>query len=343
MPSGPLVPLIKTAHAETLVGLLKQFETDIYPLLRAAGLPEDLLNASHEYLPETPVKHLLALMAERAEPRYFGELLRTTLRERVLPPLMRQLDNPATLGDAINQLSTVLRHESPTVQVDLQYFNRVPWLCRYKAGEHSEGYRWAEIFSVLFLIEFVGLASKSEWQPSGIAIQSDSGDVLAAILEAQRPANVAQARIFANRRVAAVELSEALLSQPFHLPARFSDTSPLGAPVEHQYLETVYLALTPYLSRQALSLSEAATLLDTSPRTLQRKLAEAGSSFNQVRENIVLATACRLMEDPRYSLTDIASTLGYADIAHFSRAFKRLTGFPPRDYRKRYLSAPVPE
>jgi AraC-like DNA-binding protein len=43
------------------------------------------------------------------------------------------------------------------------------------------------------------------------------------------------------------------------------------------------------------------------------------------------------MEDARYSLTDISAKLGYADIAHFSRAFKKLTGFPPKDYRNRFL------
>ncbi len=54
MTQGQLVPLIKTAHAATLIEMLKHFEADIYPLLKAAGLPEDILQTHHEFVPETP-------------------------------------------------------------------------------------------------------------------------------------------------------------------------------------------------------------------------------------------------------------------------------------------------
>jgi len=41
-----------------------------------------------------------------------------------------------------------------------------------------------------------------------------------------------------------------------------------------------------------------------------------------------------LMEDDQLSLDEIAGEIGYGDSAHFSRAFKKVKGMPPGQYRK---------
>lgn len=52
---------------------------------------------------------------------------------------------------------------------------------------------------------------------------------------------------------------------------------------------------------------------------------------------LVLDEARRLLADPRHSVQAVSSLLGYRDIAHFSRQFKRWTGMAPSDYRNRIL------
>ncbi|KLV06916.1 AraC family transcriptional regulator [Photobacterium aquae] len=330
MQPGQLIPLIKTVHAATFIELLRNFETDIYPLLKTAGLPDDILRGKHEFIPEKPVKHLLGLMAERAEPERYGDLLRTLIQTYFIPKMLRHLTNPQTLGEAIFQLKTAIRHDSPSASIDLEYFNHVPWFCRYKQNDHSTGFLWAEIFSILFLIEFIRMAGECDWQPASIAIQSDDAGILAAVI------NCPETVLYAKRRLSAVELSESLLNSPFNLPARF-DSIQQVPPHQPNFIESLYLALTPYLGQQSFTIEQAAELMNTSVRTLQRRLSDEGTTFKQVRENIMLTTACQMMEDKQFSLTDIATELGYADIAHFSRAFKKLTGFPPRIYRQRFL------
>jgi len=44
--------------------------------------------------------------------------------------------------------------------------------------------------------------------------------------------------------------------------------------------------------------------------------------------------ACRMLLNPRLSITDVGYSLNYADTAHFSRQFKRLNGVGPRKYRQ---------
>jgi AraC-like DNA-binding protein len=82
-------------------------------------------------------------------------------------------------------------------------------------------------------------------------------------------------------------------------------------------------------------IDEVAQLLQVSPRTLQRLLNEAGSSYSGLVERCRCRVACeslRLTQDP---VRDIAALLGYRDVSSFSRAFRRWTGITPRDFRKR--------
>ncbi|MBB6671388.1 AraC family transcriptional regulator [Cohnella nanjingensis] len=59
-----------------------------------------------------------------------------------------------------------------------------------------------------------------------------------------------------------------------------------------------------------------------------------GKSPRAYWSELVLHEAKQLLADPRHAVQAIAAILGYRDIAHFSRQFKRWTGFAPSDYRR---------
>lgn len=69
-----------------------------------------------------------------------------------------------------------------------------------------------------------------------------------------------------------------------------------------------------------------------STRTLKRQLADAGSSYGQLLDELRLAEASRLMQKPRCSLKVVAQDLGFSTQANFSRAFRRWTGMSPREF-----------
>ena len=70
------------------------------------------------------------------------------------------------------------------------------------------------------------------------------------------------------------------------------------------------------------------------PRTLQRRLKAEGSSFQSLVSEVRLARARYYLEKTRLSITDVALELGYAEARVFVRAFGRLTGMTPNQYRK---------
>jgi AraC-like DNA-binding protein len=83
------------------------------------------------------------------------------------------------------------------------------------------------------------------------------------------------------------------------------------------------------------SLEEVAHRLHLSARTLKRRLAGHGTSFSAVLEGVRHQRALLLLADRQLGLADVATRLGYSDVANFTRAFRRWTGRTPGAHRLR--------
>jgi AraC-like DNA-binding protein len=87
------------------------------------------------------------------------------------------------------------------------------------------------------------------------------------------------------------------------------------------------------------SLEVAARQLFLTPRTLHRRLVDEGTSFRALLEDVRHRLAVEHLKVGRFSLEELAWTLGYTDFANFRRAFKRWEGVPPGEYRRRQARA----
>ncbi len=82
-----------------------------------------------------------------------------------------------------------------------------------------------------------------------------------------------------------------------------------------------------------------ARMLDLSGRTLQRRLAEAGTGFRQVVEAARMGEAVDLLADTRVPLSTLAERLGYAEPSAFSHAVRAHFGASPRALRADMVKA----
>ncbi len=82
------------------------------------------------------------------------------------------------------------------------------------------------------------------------------------------------------------------------------------------------------------SIDAAAAALGMTPRTLQRRLTQRGTSFQAETAALRCAIAKDLLRDPGYSTAMVAARLGFADVANFHRAFKIWTGATPTQWRR---------
>jgi AraC-like DNA-binding protein len=85
--------------------------------------------------------------------------------------------------------------------------------------------------------------------------------------------------------------------------------------------------------------SEVARRLGMSSRTLSRKLAEEGTSFAEILDQLRAALAKRYLHDETLPVSEIAWLLGYREVSSLTHAFKRWTGMTPRRFRSRQLGS----
>lgn len=99
--------------------------------------------------------------------------------------------------------------------------------------------------------------------------------------------------------------------------------------------DRVRRVLSAHLGDGDVSLGAVAEHLRTSERTLQRKLADEGVSFDVLLDDLRRDLALRYLADPKLAVSEIAYLLGYSEPSPFHRAFKRWTGKTPAEARRR--------
>lgn len=97
----------------------------------------------------------------------------------------------------------------------------------------------------------------------------------------------------------------------------------------------VRAAIRRALPEQNAGLDAVAAHVGLSPRVLQKRLQQAGTSYQELLDKVREAQAKRYLAQPNLSLAGTALALGYSDVTAFHRAFKRWTGVTPGDFRRR--------
>jgi AraC-like DNA-binding protein len=133
----------------------------------------------------------------------------------------------------------------------------------------------------------------------------------------------------------------------WHVPLRRRD------PVLRQVLETqandilrrlpartglaleVQLALATRVAGGDTRINALARQLAISPRTLQRRLAAEGVSYQELREDARKEAAGRYISDSTLAIGEVAYLVGYSESAPFHRAFRRWYGTTPEVFRQK--------
>ena len=139
----------------------------------------------------------------------------------------------------------------------------------------------------------------------------------------------------------AILVSNDMLSVPNKLGdetiARFFDrhlAAELAARTDDTGMEQrVRIAVSQTLSEGVPTVTDIASQLGMSGRTLQRRLSDKGASFQGLVDLARRELAEQLLRDTDYSLAEVAFLTGFAEQSGFTRAFKRWAGQTPRSYR----------
>ena len=103
----------------------------------------------------------------------------------------------------------------------------------------------------------------------------------------------------------------------------------LSIPDKLHGTENLKPMIRPYLREGAPKIEVLAEIMGVSPRSLQRKLKQSGSSYSELIETTRFEMAAAMLKDP-----DIAMMFGYENQANFGRGFRRVAGIGPGKYRR---------
>lgn len=86
--------------------------------------------------------------------------------------------------------------------------------------------------------------------------------------------------------------------------------------------------------REKLRLEDVADHVYVSQWHLSKLLNKhTDKNFSELMNEIRVEEAKKLLKDPEYRIGDIAEMVGFLDMAHFSRVFRKVAGISPSEYR----------
>jgi AraC-like DNA-binding protein len=197
------------------------------------------------------------------------------------------------------------------------------------------GYTQTEWIGVMGVVTIVQLFAGPRWQPSRISLGTRS-PVPECAMETFRGTQFltrqSEVYIAFPRSTLSLRRSQQAGDSRFDPPGTLSRVYS-GHEPEADFAGRLMQCLEPHFLDGYPPVTLAAEISGTSVRTLQRRLADSGSSYSEVVDHARLDVASRMLTETDAPSIEIAQVTGYGDPSHFARAFRRLTGLSPGEYR----------
>jgi len=120
------------------------------------------------------------------------------------------------------------------------------------------------------------------------------------------------------------------------LSRRLGHSEGCPVPSQHRDMAAIVGAIYKCLDRD-VRVAELAEAANTSVSTLERTFKEhMGTTPKRFIMQAKISTACERLINTSLSVKEVSASVGYTDNASFTRAFRRLMGQSPTDYRRAY-------
>jgi AraC-like DNA-binding protein len=100
-------------------------------------------------------------------------------------------------------------------------------------------------------------------------------------------------------------------------------------------VDDVRLALSATMCGDRPAIAKVARSLGMSPRTMQRRLGELGTTYQDVLDDVRRQSALRLLASTDLGMGEVAFLLGFEEVNSFARAFHAWEGTTPAKWRAR--------
>lgn len=322
------IPLIGAEHVNRIAGLLETNGIAADRYLERARISPSVRDDPSGFLPGRSVWQFVeaADRDQRLSDFWLG-IARTSNWRRA--GWVRPLTHATNLGDAIRVMCASYAREIPMNRLGLTVYPPVAWFWRRRVCDVRgwPGSELTEQYTLSFMLEVIRSAAGPDWLPEQLQVECSPSDWAAA------KSRLPGVRIQYEQPRLALALPVPLLSLPVSirwLPTGGGECEPPAVDFQGSLRQVLSPLLVDGLPSQAI----AAEMMWTSPRTLRRRLAEEGTTWHTVLNDLKFSMAVARLREGRSSVGEIAEELGYSDSANFTRFFRDRAGIPPSRYRE---------
>lgn len=314
--------------------LLSTMGVDLAPVLQAAGLARDALSDPERVVPLRKAVRLMIAAAARTGRPHFGLLAgqHASLEQYGLVGL--RMMHASSVGMAWRGLVLTLQLNDRANVPALAVGDREAVLSFTPYREDSEGIEHIMDFTLATACAAMRTLCGATWAPTEAHLAhrrpNDARPYHRCFkapvhFGASRTALLFPATLLDRRVIGASAVRRRAIEQAIADALRAQD---LALP------DMVRRALFARMTQDNVSIDDVARLLGMHKRTLNRRLAEDGTSFADLLAEVRFQVARQLLANTDLPFVDIAAALTYTDASTFSRAFRAWAGMPPSAWRE---------
>ena len=332
------IPVVRAQHLIHYIGVLRDAGVPLERELERSGLPVSIEETPNDYVSLPRALDWVWRSSREVGIMELGFLAgRAASLSTLHADVQRAVIGAPTGLSRIEALSNQVHRENSAVRIDIRregMDRRV--VCEVRGFQNSPFVGLAEWKVIGGIIDIVRSAAGPDWCPAEITFVA-RGRPSDATLEAYGDTRILTGQPYGSVLVAAADMAQTCIdrrSTSDHVnDPPIPPQTPSGPDDAWDFVTTLRALIRPYLAQGHPHLSQVAEIVGMSARTLQRRLAQSGSTYSDIVQEARFSIASDLMADFDLNIADIAFAAGYENAPHFSRAFRRLTGMTPRDYR----------
>lgn len=326
--------LVRAGGVSNFEALVESFDGDSKQILAQAGLKSAELSDPDRYISYEKVMTALEIAATELGRPDLGFQLAARQEITFLGALgiaIQAADNPLS---ALQSASQYLRYHTPGAALNVEKRKEERFQVSFSLLiADALGFPQVVEHAISHIVMIIQLISRGELSPLEIHFRHQQ----------QSAAGVYKRFLGQVPRFASSFNGVLLDSRKIRL--RYRDTNPLLDKFTQRYLlgamvfrgdpiEVRVGRLTNQLLRvRTVDLTLVANLLNIEPRTLQRRLKESGTSFQQIADEGRRQLALNYLSQAALPLIQVCDLLGFADQSSFTRTCKRWFDATPRQVR----------
>ena len=299
---------------------------------RAAGFDLELLEDQNCFIPHAAVVSFLNAAARAAGEPNIGILMVPAMNAANYGSYGRYLLGAETLGLAIERAISALPYHSTGDGMSVAIVgNEVRYSYAF-ALAGCEGYDAIAVAAAGVLLSVMRAYLPAYWTPLRVELDIAKPRQTAAL------ETVFQCPVVFGAPVVTVVIERHHLAANPRRDARsivtIEDVMRArrgGAP--RDMLNVVVEQIRTQVRAGSISLESTARAMDISIRTLQRELNRTGTDFRSMANAIRIQRAIELLRHTNGTITSVSAEMGYSSPANFARAFRKVTGYGPREFR----------